>query len=668
MIKFRKITLILLIIIFTMMMFSPFSSAATSQNSFTTVTLTVGSTKILVDDTVIVGEKPFITGNVLYFPLRPVLEAFGAEVNWLGNGKLSILFQDSSVELSVGNAICKTNQIDTKLSAAPVIKNGTIMAPVDLASQCFNIVVSKGKTSQTTLTLKSDGSLSDLSFLTGGLNSPRIGNSYFGWSVNVLKGSRIVSKSFSSNDIYIENEQHNVDFEVYSTISNGKSIKDYYSEIIDDPSTVINADILDSRLNTTSKPAYIELLYTDMYEQAVYQRIYESDKYFHTVAFTSYIETNPEKLKSNKSLNDVFNSFKINFKGSLSDTSDISNVKNGLAKYSNYVTSDLTGKKFFTWEMSTAPEWSIFQLDYEYGADPYVTEIGIDTQDFKEKVSVEISSANGTTDINKYGKDMLDYNNSNYNPTLYKLVKSQFNQINGLKSFNMVYEVKMGTKNYKYNENYIISGGLIFDITFKSDVKTFDERIDSYQKMLDTFKPLQKENADLSAELERYIYSLEKDRVGKDDSVVVCENKTYNWQVSIPGNWLRKSTSGDNPESFENSRTGGLFIIESTVKKSGTTSNTDEDRFKTMKSYIGIGLVFVKLDTLQQNGQTNKIYKYRFDSEDTDRHEDVYFYIYEGSTSSYCVMSTLPDICSTTTNLKSMNDILKSFIITNAVK
>ena len=658
----RKASAIIIFIILVTFLIPLGLNAVTNLNdSKTVIKLSASSNKILVNETEIKAEKPYVSSNILYIPLRAVLESFGAEVNWLGTGKINIIFRDASVDLTVGKVIFYKNQTEMTLTAPPKMKNNSIMIPVEFIKQCFDIDITNGtKPDQTILTLNNDGALTDLSFLIASLNNAKVGNSYFGWSMSVPKGSRIVSETFNSKNVQIENEQQSISIDITIDTKDGKTIDKYYNEIKDNPYEVLKSNLIDSSLNLKAIPAYIELLYTNMYDEAVYRRIYADDKYFYNITITSFDKSNPNKLKNDKYLKDMMNSFRLGYKGDVSDTTDLSKVQYGLSKYENYITSDATGKKYYTWEMSILPEWDVLQTD---GMEPYITEIGINKKDFKEKISIEVTNAKGETDVVKYGKMIESFYNSNLNPQLYKLNKADVSQFAGIKTYNMVYDVKLGKTQYRYDESFLISGGLVYDITFKSNVDSFEKKKESYKKMLETFKSSSKDNSIFITEMDKYTFNLDKNRIGKDDKPVLYENKTIGWNITIPGYWQKSSTPGQNCESFNNPKTGAIIRVESLVKKAGAAIKADEERFESMKSNIGLEFKLVNMESIQKKGQTLKVYKYRYEDNKIEIFADFYYYIYESELYSYCIMSAIPDISSSAGNLKSMNDIYDSFVI-----
>lgn len=650
--------IISLLIITTILAPSGVMGASIYGNSKTIIKLSVGSSKLIVNGQEIKIEKPYLSAKTTYIPLRAVLESIGAEVNWLGKGSINILFRNISVDINVGRTEFHRDQTAMKLSAPPETRNGSVMIPEDLLRQCFDADISGiGKPGESVITLKSDGALTDLSFLTGSINLPKAGNSYFGWSLNVPKGSRIASQSFNSKNIQFENVQHGISIDVKIDAGNGKSLEKYYGEILDNPLDTLKTELIDSNLKTDASPPYIELFYTDTYDEAVYHRIYINENYTYNLIITSFDESDPDVLKNDKYITGLMDSFKLDYKGNLADTTELSNVKFGLAEYSNYITSDSTGKKYYTWAMDVLPEWDILQSQ---NGNPYNTEFGASSREY---ASVELSLAKGETDTIKYGTGIKTFYNSNFNPAIYNLIKAEASSTAGYKTYNMVYDVKMGKNLYRYDERFLISGGLVFDLTFKAQADVFEKKKESYYKMLETFKPSTKDLSELLTEIGKYAFNNDKNRMGKDDKSVSYENKSSGWSFTLPGYWQKNSSPGQNPDSFYNPKTGAVIIVDSLAKKAVNAGKKDEELFEAMKTVVYLGLDPVKVETIQAKGRQIKSYKYRLVDDKSENYADIYYYIIEDDAYSYCFMSTIPDLSSSAANLKSMEDIWNSFTI-----
>ena len=302
--------------------------------------------KISMNGENISGEKACIREGKLYIPLRTVMEAFGAEVNWMGGGKISIVYRDVSVEMTLGDRKCMINREEKALSAAPATMNKTTMVPVEVLEECFGEYITKSeKDGVTSLILEDDGALGDLSFLIGAISKGKIGNSYFGWSINVPKGSKLSSSSFNSKYVMIENENRGISLEIAVNTNDGKSLEKTFEEIRDNPYGFVHGTLIESNLYKNQSPAYIELLYNNSYEEAVVHRIYVKKGYTYAVILTSYHETNPWKLKEDNYYKAVLNSFSMNYPKYEKNIQDVTKVKFGLAKYENYIESE-NGEKY----------------------------------------------------------------------------------------------------------------------------------------------------------------------------------------------------------------------------------------------------------------------------------------------------------------------------------
>lgn len=632
--------------------------AAAGESTKTVVKVKPGVGKINVNGVNLPSEKPYFSGKTLYIPLRTVMEAFGADVIWLGNSSINILFKNVSAELTAGRQVYLQNQVEKKLSAPPAVKGRTVMVPSDFISSTFDITeMTNTATGEISFVLDNDGSLNDLSFLTGSLNKPKAGNSYFGWSLALPKGTRLASQTFNSKTVQFENDYHGLAIDVSVALTGGKSLEEYYNSILDNPYVELKgAELIDSSLSKDANQPFIELFYTDSYDEAVYHRVYIKNGYFFNVIVTSYDESDPDILKKDEFTAAMFASFSLNYKGGVSDTSDLSRISYGLSKYSNYITSENTGKKFESWEMSILPEWD---LQASSGGSPYITEFGNGPGEY---VSIETSPAEGKTS-EETGKIIQNGYDLNFNPAYFSLKNSNTSEIAGVTAWSMLYEVKMGDTLYTYDERVLVSGGLMYDISFKTPSALYEKKKESFENMLKTFKPYTRDAEALSAEIVKYRFNNEKSRLGKDDRPVLSENKTFSWSIMLPGRWQKNNSISQSMETFYDPTSGGIIIIESVLKKADSAGQTDEEKFSSMYMVASMGLEPVKTESIQAKGQSVKMYRYRLDDKESDDYADVIYYILESQKCSYCYMYSIPDLTSSEANLKALADAWDSFTI-----
>lgn len=156
-----------------------------------------------------ITETPYIIDGTFIVPLECFADTIGAEVskNSEDSERISIIYGGNTVEITISKTEYIANYQQKTMSVAPSQKNNSTMVPIDFIASNFPVTVKSDVSSGIVkIVLEDDGALSDLSFLTGGISTPKIGNSFFGWSLSVPSGSRIISNSFKSDFIQVTNE------------------------------------------------------------------------------------------------------------------------------------------------------------------------------------------------------------------------------------------------------------------------------------------------------------------------------------------------------------------------------------------------------------------------------------------------------------------------------
>lgn len=630
---------------------------AENKDSMLEIKIVEGSSTISISGEAIPAEKSFKNGNMLFIPLRAVLEAFGAEVSRMDGNKINITYRDVSMDITVGEKQCLVNQAEKELVQAPVFVNGTTMVPLQLVTDFFGARSSYNASTKTTsILLEDDGALNDLSFLTGSISKEKIGNSYFKWSMNVPKGSTINQTSFNSKYVLVENEQRQISLEVSIHVDSGKKIKDYYNELEENPQGMLNAELLDSSLNTEASSSYGEFLYANLYDEAVFHRVYIENGYIYNIILTSYTESNPQKLKGNSYFKSIMDSFKPAYSYAAPDIQDLSKIKFGLAKYENYINSD-TGKKYFTWELSVLPEWDVLYTNTE---NPYYTEIGTSK---KEYLSIEILNDKNVQDIESYGNKIADFYKTNFNEKYFEILDRKTVQLAGLKACEFSFRVTVGTNKYRYKEFFILSDSLIYDITLKTPDEKYEEKEVNFNKMLDTFKLYKKDVSNLLSDMEKYAFSLEKTRVGKNDESAVFENKTYGWSLKLPGYWNKSGGQDDSLLSFSNKKVGAAILVEAVENTPQTAKLEDNEKFFYLRSMIDSGAKPVSVETFKFKGFNVKSYVFRLENAEEETFVNITINIIQGKKYSYSYLGAIPDLCTSESNLKEMKSIWESFTV-----
>lgn len=658
---FLKIISLLLAIFFILTVYGSgavtYGLSSEGQNKLDIV-LTKGTAGMTANGVKIPGQKPYMSANVLYIPMKAVLETMGADIETAADGTITVSYRDVAAEIKVGSKNFVMNQVKRVLPAPPVLSGNTVMIPLDFIKLSFNASTTYDKkTGKSVITLKDDGALSDLSFLTGSITTSKAGNSYFGWNISLPRGSRVAMQSFNSKYIQFENEHYGIALEITAGLNGGKTLKQYYDQITEDPYPLLKAEPIDSYISLDTAPQYIELLYTDSYNEAVYERIYAKGNNFFNVTVISYDEADPAILKSNNVFKAMLDSFSLMYKGNALDTADLSKVNFGLARYSNFITSETAGKKYLSWEMNVLPEWdlateSLTSFNTQFNGNP------------GEYIRVELDKAEDNADIEAIGKNMISFYAKNFNSEYYSLKSSGVKQTAGYKSYGMQFEVKSGSRYYGYDERLILLNGIVYDITFKAPLESFEKEKERFEKMLDTFKPSVKDSEKILTDMQKSAFNLNKNRVGKDDTAVEYENKEYKWKLMMPGYWQKNSISGQSLESFYDKKAGTVIMVEASALKGSDTDKSNQELFLSMNLSDEMTENPVKTYTEQFNNRNVTVYKYRIDDAESETFADVNYYIFDEGGYRYSFMMSIPDLTSSEFNLNSLKEIWNSFEIT----
>ena len=112
------------------------------------ISFKVGDDTLLINGEEVTVEKPYVVeienvGGVTLVPLRVITEAFGAEVVWEDETqKIFLSYEDTEIELQIGNIIAKINGEEQELLTAPELPTDYTMVPLRFISENFGADVS----------------------------------------------------------------------------------------------------------------------------------------------------------------------------------------------------------------------------------------------------------------------------------------------------------------------------------------------------------------------------------------------------------------------------------------------------------------------------------------------------------------------------------------------
>ena len=280
------------------------------------VKFSVGDEIIQINGNALEVEKPYIAGEgVTLVPLRVITEAFGAEVGWNGEDKsITLIYPGVNILLQIGNPTAEVNGYTEKLLHEPELTGqGITMVPLRFISETFGAAVNYNDTTKEITVIKEAASNGKQTVI-GTSSAKRIGDSYYGWSIDNPLDMQMSERTFDGiyTEFEYDDDNHFSDDE-FDFEKNFSTIKNSFSDY-----TLVKAD------KDTSDPDL-----RTMFFQAK-----NKDVYWHVSCYVlpdRMIEVlglfdNKEAAKREK-FTKLIDTFECRYEGN--DIYDLSNIKDG---------------------------------------------------------------------------------------------------------------------------------------------------------------------------------------------------------------------------------------------------------------------------------------------------------------------------------------------------
>ncbi len=653
MIKIKKLVSIMLITVLVSALL-PVGAFADNDDPIT-IKFNVGSSSVQINGTYYTVPKTYLSEGTVLAPSDVFFKSLGAELTRRDNGSYNISYNNVSIDFTPGSKTCKVNGENITLSCAPQLKNGTVYVPFKYFAEKFGAAVNYNSASNLqTAYFADDGALKDLSFLTDSIKKSKVGDSYYNWSMNIPRGSRVSGGNFNSSYISIENTTRNIQLDIKITRTESETLSSYYEKVLDDPSEYLEGySIADSRLAENAKYPYMEFNYTGTSSEPIVQRIYVTSKYIYSIILYYYGEYGTDEISGSQYYENMLDSFAVTF-DKTQNIQDLTKIQYGKAIYNNYLKFS-NGSKYYTWKVSLPPFWE--EISYA-SENPLCAKVGARNNEY---VEVKMDKSNGRSIVTA-GEQRKSFLNANMNPELYKFVSAGSTEISGIKTYRIVYELTLGGKTYTYDEAYASAGGMLYSLCLKTPSDKYTDNKTVFEDIFTSFKPIDKFTSAFNKDLENYYSQLTKNRVGKYDYPTLYQNKMYKWSASIPGKWTKTGNQSSDFISFLDKDTGLSTAVEVVEKDADTASESDEDRFYFMSSILNNDGITLKNETnISEKGCSVKSYTYRWEDEENETFADVKFNVLENGKYYYCYFSIIPDEFKNQSNIETLNNVWNSF-------
>lgn len=284
----------------------------------------VGDDTLRINGEAVKVEKPYVVGvGVTLVPVRVITEAFGAKVDWVNETQtVKLTYPDVNIILQIGNPVVEINGRAETLLAAPELTGGSTMVPLRFISENFGADVSYDNDTERITVVKEVSTNTEIT-IDGAVESKYIGDSYYGWSMENPADMQMTERYFDGTYTSFEHDENNSIEISVNVLSEDYDFDESFSEWREvlQSFTLVKAD----------KDASKKIMHLQAKDKYDFFDIYEivTDKYVYVV--TGLFENESTELK-NEGLK-LLESFKVAFSGK--DTYDLSNVKNGVRKFTS---------------------------------------------------------------------------------------------------------------------------------------------------------------------------------------------------------------------------------------------------------------------------------------------------------------------------------------------
>lgn len=648
-INIRK-TLVSILVIFSLLMTCLLNTYAVNNDKLV-LELKAGSASAKINGTATKLEKPYILNKTFMVPLEWFTTAIGAEVIKKSDKIIEIIYWEKNLELTVGATDYISNLEKKKLPVAPVIKNESTMVPLEFISSNFPVTVTSDlKKGTIKIVLEDDGALSDLSFLTGGITSPKVGNSYFGWSLSIPSGSRIISNSFKSDKVGITNESRSLYFEIAVEDKKGRNLQELYNTIVYS-STVRSAEI-----DLRATVPYFQYTRLTEFDESLLVKVFDKGDYFYYFTINSYDNSvTPEKLLTDKYYQNIVNSFSLNYKGAVIGVEDVSKIRQGKASFYNYLVLSLN-TKYLPWSVDVPATWDkLLSND-----DPMETCLGLDSTHY---MKITMNSLKDEEALDEYVDKIAEKYKNNFNPKVYNFISDDYTTAAGNVARSLKFRIKQANKSYIMEELYFTKGPFVYEITVKLPESDHDKYINEFIETINHMNFYLFNEEALISDIEKYNNKNLGVRVSQKDDLFEYINKNFNWSIKLPGFWTKAGNDDDSSVTFTNPNSNSNVIVYSIENSSILKSLSDEEKFGIMRTLKKVYETTPVQTAVTEKGYQMRVYTYKVESVDLDFFSEVKCYCFEVGNYSYCFLTSVPELTATDKALKEVEDIWKSFTI-----
>ncbi|OMF35801.1 hypothetical protein BK133_10095 [Paenibacillus sp. FSL H8-0548] len=192
----KKLLTMLLPVLLVLSML-PMAVFAADEDNKVEVRLKAGSTAVKINGKATTVEAPFVTSGTTMVPLKVITNAFGAGLKLENGNVITLTYNDRNIVLTFGNKTVKVNGVAKNVAVAPVVVKGSTMVPLRVIVEAFGAsITNDNKTKETVIVgVRAKSSTSGGTSIDSDYGKTKIGDSYYGWTLNYPAGLVQVDQS-----------------------------------------------------------------------------------------------------------------------------------------------------------------------------------------------------------------------------------------------------------------------------------------------------------------------------------------------------------------------------------------------------------------------------------------------------------------------------------------
>ena len=621
----KKLLALFLCFVMTFSLISSFAEEEKKESKIE-ISFKVGDSTLLINGKEVTVETPYIAGEgTTLVPLRVITEAFGAEVLWEGETKtITLNYPDVTIILQIDNKTAKVNDHTEELPVAPTLSaSGVTMVPLRFISETFGAEVGYNE-GAITVTKSTDDFGTTVSTLT---QKEKIGDSYYGWTMNTPKNLTLADKSFDGRDILFSSDNTEISLAIFTLPKDFSPEKDFIDSKTELASegALIRADMLkdDSGnsyyiIQTKDKEVFVDV-----------RRFFTEDYVYSLVSAVS-----ADDLTTRDSTLSIIDSFRI--ENISEEVYDLSEVKDGMRFYEN---EDL-------------------KLSLNLPANYTVTEIAINELMFSamEKEDTPISYAHLVfySKTDKVNAKLLAESDS---ATRKKYHNSEFVtisdvtefELNGMTVYKYTQEVKGTEKqDFSFEDIFFDLGDYVYNIGFE---------IEEGAKLdVDAILSSLKAEA-LDSEQTGHIM-----RNVNDPGIILPVKNSY-WSMQIPATWQASTEPTPNGAIYTHPYSNALIVITGASGERLSDSKMEANIKKNVRELKDDkeNTIINDVKSVKFNGNKYYTYSYKSKGEESTVYVTAYAVHKEGI--SYAILFAVDEIYKTKQIESEFDSIIKTFRI-----